>query len=151
MTPFDGNTANSDKLNLMLWSPAAVLHTDHSVAQSSCLCNIWRHAGGQIHKPWEKAVLFPYKAAIHPLPCSSPAPRPGVGGYLQRAPRPAWHSLLGAQLVSRTAVHLGSDGGKTDELRLRFETHGRDLLFKLLCRVSVAAADVTTLVLRRRR
>lgn len=112
MTPFDGNTANSDKLNLMLWSPAAVLHTDHSVAQSSCLCNIWRHAGGQIHKPWEKAVLFPYKAAIHPLPCSSPAPRPGVGGYLQRAPRPAWHSLLGAQLVSRTAVHLGSDGGE---------------------------------------
>lgn len=126
-------------------TPAAVPYPDHLVAQSSCLCNIWRHAGGQIHKPWEKAVLFPYKAAIHPLPCSSPAPRLGVGGYLQRAPRPAWHSLLGAQLVSRTAVHLGPDGGRRTSFGSALR---RDQLFCLnSCAVFITTADVTRLVL----
>lgn len=147
MTPFD---ANFDKLTLVLWSvwtPAAVLYTDHLVAQSSCLCNIWRHAGGQIHKPWEKAVLFPYKAAIHPLPCSSPAPRLGVGGYLQRAPRPAWHSLLGARLVSRTAVHLGSDGGK--RVSFGYALRRTDEVFCLNFCAESSTADVTTLVLVR--
>lgn len=96
----------------MLLPPAAMLLMHRWGAQSSCCWNIWRHAGGQIHKPWEKAALLPYKAAIHPLPCSSPAPRPGVGGYLQRALGQAWSSLLGAQPVGGTAVHLSSDEGK---------------------------------------
>lgn len=126
--------------------PAAMLYVDRLVAQNSCLCNIWRHAGGQIHKPWEKAALFPYKAAIHPLPCSSPAPRPGVGGiYRERSASSVF--LIRNSACRRDSGPSRLRWGEMDERRqLRFNAPRRGRLFKLLRRVSVTAADVTTLL-----
>lgn len=51
------------------------LHQLHLlVVLRSRLCVAWLGARGSAPQTLGKAVLCPYKAAIHPLPSSSPAP-----------------------------------------------------------------------------
>lgn len=122
--------------------PAAMFHVDRWGAQSSCWWNIWHHAGGQIHKPWEKAALLPYKAASHPLPCSSPAPRPGWGGiYRERSAGLVF--LIRSSACRRDSGPSRLRWGKMDEWRqLRCSEH------RWGCRVFVPAADSRTHLLR---
>lgn len=66
-------------------------------------------------------MLCPYKAAIHPLASSSPAPflclSQTWGIFTERVPRPACPSLLGAQLVVSTSTLQDSGPSLCSQMR----------------------------------